>query len=68
MYVYSIDPGADCSPEKEHVDGFTDDPEQRKILYERIGYESDEEHDDNLDMINYYRQGGNEPSLIEVYD
>ena len=72
MYVYSVDPGGDCSPEKEHVDGFTDDPEQRKILYERIGYESDEEsdeeHDDNLDMINYYRQGGNEPSLIEVYD
>ena len=25
------------------------------------------EHDDNWDMIYYYRQGGNEPSLIEVY-
>lgn len=43
MYVYSIDPGADCSPEKEHVDSFTDDPEKRKTLYERIGYESDDE-------------------------
>ena len=43
MYVYSVDAGADCSPEKEDVDSFTDDPQQRKTLYERIGYESDDE-------------------------
>ena len=49
MYVYSIDPGADCSPEKEHVDSFTDDPQQRKILYERIGYESDDESDEDYE-------------------
>ena len=46
MYVYSIDPCADCTPEKEHIDSFTDDPQQRKTLYERIGYESDDEEDE----------------------
>ena len=46
MYVYSVDPFGDCSPEKEHVDSFTDDPEKRKTLYERIGYESDDDEDE----------------------
>jgi hypothetical protein len=43
MYVYSVDPDADCSPNKDDVDKFTDDPQQRKILYERLGYESDDD-------------------------
>lgn len=47
MCVYSIDPNNRyCSPAKEDVDGFTECPQQRKILYERIGYESDDESDD----------------------
>ena len=47
MCVYSMDPRARyCSPAKEDVDGFTECPQQRKILYERIGYESDDDEDE----------------------
>ena len=48
LYLYTADPGGSWSgPEKEDVDRFTDDPHKRKTLYEKIGYESDEESDDD---------------------
>ena len=50
MYVYSVDASADCPPQKEDVDSFTDDPQQRKTLYERIGYESDDDSDFQIIM------------------
>jgi septal ring factor EnvC (AmiA/AmiB activator) len=47
MCVYSMDPRARyCSPAKEDVDGFTECPQQRKILYERIGYESESDDEE----------------------
>ena len=48
MYVYTVNYGLKWQgPEKEDVDRFTDDPQQRKTLYERIGYESDDESDED---------------------
>jgi FtsZ-binding cell division protein ZapB len=47
MCVYSMDPrNRYCSPAKEDVDGFTECPQQRKILYERIGYESESDDEE----------------------
>ncbi len=45
MYLYTVDRDASWSPAKDDVDSFTDDPQQRKTLYERIGYESDDDSD-----------------------
>ena len=41
LYLHTVDPDGDCSPNKEDVDRFTHDPVMRKNLYERIGYDEE---------------------------
>ena len=47
MYLYVVDPDADCFPKKDDVDAWTDDPQERKTLYKRIYYESDGDDEDD---------------------
>ena len=42
FYTYTLDKDGDCDLTKEDVDKFTEDEGQRKILYERIGYEEED--------------------------
>jgi len=41
--TYTLDRGGDCDLTKEDVDNFTDDEALRKTLYERLGYDEEEE-------------------------
>jgi predicted RNase H-like nuclease (RuvC/YqgF family) len=49
FYTYTLDRSGDCDLTKEDVDYFTDDEAQRKTLYERIGYEEEDEDSDDPD-------------------
>jgi len=44
FYTYTLDRSGDCDLTKEDVDYFTDDEALRKTLYERIGYEEEEDY------------------------
>ena len=46
FYTYTLDKSGDCDLTKEDVDEFTEDEAQRKILYDRIGYEEDSYSDE----------------------
>ena len=47
FYAYTLDRSGDCDLTKEDVDYFTDAEIPRKILYERIGYETSSDEEDN---------------------